>query len=71
VIDLHISNRVNDNLAFGTFNLYFLRSLPDAEYQDFSIGLADTALRGLKISIKENVTKIKKNSPESRNQRAH
>jgi hypothetical protein len=48
-----------------------LRSLPEAEYEDFSIGLADTAFKGLKITIRENVTKIKKTGPDGRNTRAH
>ena len=71
VIDLHIGNKANDNLAAGKFHLYFLRTLPEAEFEDYSIGLADTAFSGLRISITENVTKIKRKGSEGRNVRGH
>jgi len=46
-------------MAFGKMHIYFLRSLPDVEEEDYGVGLADSGVfSGVKITINENVKRI-------------
>lgn len=55
-LDLEIYNKNHGKMAFGKMHIYFLRSLPDVEEEDYGVGLADSGVfSGVKITINENI----------------
>jgi hypothetical protein len=55
-------------MSFGKFHIYFLKSKPDVDDENFSDGLANAGVfSGLRITIDENVTRVtQKNGTMSR-----